>query len=173
MSHSRSRLWSRRHLLFWSVAALGTAADQITKILVGLRFPEVSDEPAPLVPGLFGILRHRNEGALIGLGGDHPTLLIVISFVAMGVILWLFVSAKPHQRLTDLALTMMMAGAAGNLIDRLVLGHVRDFIQFLFWRQYPVFNLADVWLTIGVGLMLLGLAFSRQTQAPAETEPAT
>ena len=158
----------RRHLLFWSVAVLGTLADQATKALVDARFSEGAE--AAVVPGLLGVRRHSNPGALAGLAGGHPTLLIFISFAAMGVILWLFLSAKPQRRLTDLALAMMMAGAVGNVIDRLFLGHVRDFIQFLFWPQYPVFNLADVWLTVGVGLMLIGLVFGRK--APAASEPA-
>jgi len=162
---------ARRHLLFASAALVGALVDQVAKALVAARFPEDAVEAAPVIPGLVGILRHRNYGALWGLGDDYPTLLILISFAAMGLIVWLFVSAKPHRRLTDLALALMMAGAVGNLIDRLLLGYVSDFIKLLFVK-YPVFNLADVWLTVGVGLMLVGLAFGRKPQPLSKSESA-
>jgi len=160
---------ARRHLLFWSVALLGLLLDQAGKFAVFSRFDVDASEVAPAVPGVFGFLCHYNYGALWGLGEGHTIALVAVSFAAMGVILWLFVSARPPRRITDIALAVMMAGAMGNQIDRLAFGCVRDFIKLSFWETYPVFNVADSWLVIGVGLMLVSLATGGREEPKPET----
>jgi signal peptidase II len=162
----------RSHFIFWTIALLGTLFDQATKIYVHDVYPDelFRDDPEKVVsviPGVWGIHSHHNYGALAGLAEGHTTLLIVVSFLAMGVILWLFLSATPHSRLADAALGSMMAGAIGNQIDRLFIGSVRDFIHLLFIR-WPIFNVADACLVLGVVLMLLTLILG--DRKPAEKQ---
>ena len=74
--------------------------------------------------------------------------------------MWVFMqkAKKEHLKLSKTALAMMIAGAAGNLIDRLMLNYVRDFLHFYpFGYDFPVFNVADCALTIGVILLIIGM----------------
>ncbi|HLC22669.1 MAG TPA: signal peptidase II [Candidatus Nanoarchaeia archaeon] len=86
-----------------------------------------------------------NTGALFGLFQGWNTLFLVISFLVLGFV-WMSLRDKP------IVFSLFNAGIVGNMIDRIVFGHVRDFIDVGFW---PVFNLADSYLTIGVLLLLL------------------
>lgn len=164
---------ARSHALFWTVALGAALVDQVTKFAVFASLSLDALAPVPFIPGVIGLLPHHNYGALGGLGANHPVLLLVVSFAAMLLILWLFLSARPTRRLSDAALAVMMAGALGNQIDRVVFGKVRDFVHLTFWPRYPVFNLADAWLVIGVGLMLIALAAGgKQSPAAPSAEPA-
>ena len=82
-------------------------------------------------------------------------LLSLAAFAAIGVMLWYLMYRRP-DRITTISIGFMMAGAAGNLIDRLVFSYVRDFLNFyIFGYDFPVFNVADIALCLGVGLLIL------------------
>ncbi len=89
----------------------------------------------------------------------HQVFLCLIAAAAICV-MWVFMqkAKKEHLKLSKTALAMMIAGAAGNLIDRLMLNYVRDFLHFYpFGYDFPVFNVADCALTIGVILLIIGM----------------
>ena len=106
----------------------------------------------PLVKGILDITYVRNSGALFGLFADLNSLLILFALVLILAILYYYLRARPRDRLLNLALALELGGATGNLIDRIAYGRVIDFIDFKIW---PVFNIADSAIT--VGLVLLGL----------------
>lgn len=106
----------------------------------------------PLVKGILDITYVRNPGALLGLFADLNSLLILFALVLILAILYYYLHARPRDRLLNLALALELGGATGNLIDRIAYGRVIDFIDFKIW---PVFNIADSAIT--VGLVLLGL----------------
>jgi signal peptidase II len=125
------------------------AADQISKLLA-LRF--LDPIPDRLLPGLYLTLVH-NTGVAFGLFQGNPTLLGVFSlFVGFGLLVWL-ARARTAPLLT-LALSLVTAGALGNAIDRLGRGWVVDFLD-IGPGLWPVFNLADSFVVVGVLLLLL------------------
>jgi signal peptidase II len=135
--------------------ALGIAAgvlivDQLTKWLVAARFQP--GESLPVLPPILHLTYVQNTGAAFGLFKGQQAAFIVIALVVIG---WV---AAELLRKRAMALTLLwgcaliLGGAVGNLIDRLRLGYVIDFIDLRVW---PVFNVGDSAITIGVGLLLL------------------
>ena len=129
--------------------------DQATKYMVATTFR--IGESKPVVPGAFHLTYVRNTGGAFGLLKGWVPLLIIISVVAIVVIVRIAImqqTISPRQKLGQYAVATIMGGALGNLADRLHLGYVVDFLDFRIW---PVFNVADVAITVGVGLLILEL----------------
>lgn len=149
--------------------------DQLTKILVD-RNLSYSDR-IEVIPGFFSLTHVRNPGAAFGLFSDADpairlTLFISISLVAIGIIVSFFRQLAPGDRLSALALGFILGGAVGNLIDRIFRQEVVDFLHFVLWGGYvwPDFNLADSFIVVGVGILILELLAS-EGEARAQTEP--
>lgn len=149
-----------RRLELW-VPLLVVALDQLTKWLVRVRVP--LHDSVQVIPNLLDITHVRNTGAAFGFlnGVDFPgkTLLIaVVAIVALiGVALYSGTLSN-QQLLPRLGMALIIGGAAGNLIDRIVIGSVVDFVDaywgtFHFWA----FNVADSAITVGVALMILDM----------------
>ena len=157
MSTSPAR-WARSGLP-WSVVTLAViAVDQWIKGLILRRFAEY--ETVTVLPFL-QITRAHNEGAawsfLAQAGGWQRWMFTALALVVSAVILiWLRRIDGSRQRLLPLGLTLIMGGALGNVIDRLQLGYVVDFIA-VHWQQhyFPAFNVADACISIGAGLLIL------------------
>ena len=156
--------WSR-WVVFWSIALGGAAFDLSTKARV---FREIGEPHARVVSLIDNVLELRtsyNKGALWGLGRDLPYSSYVFAALsvvaALAICYWLFVKGAAADLRLTAALGLIMAGALGNCYDRLVLGHVRDFVYFhvdAINFSCAIFNFADNMLVIGaVGLMLLAL----------------
>ena len=151
-------------------AALGAflialPADQITKYLVNEHLA-YSDKIA-VINGLFYLTHVRNTGAAFGIFAGAPpglrlVLFIGVSVVAMGIILSFYRKLAPGDRLSALALGLILGGASGNLIDRIQYGEVIDFLHVLLWGGYswPDFNLADSFIVVGVSILILELLAS-------------
>ena len=133
------------------VAALTLAADQVTKYLIvsNLELYE-SWAPIPALARWFDIHYVTNTGSAFGLFQSGGMVLIVISIVVSLVIVFYYGHLPDGGWLIRLSLGLQLGGALGNLIDRLRLGHVIDFINFNIW---PVFNLADTSIVCGVLLL--------------------
>lgn len=120
----------------------------------------------------------RNTGAAWGALSDLPKMVRVPLFfaatlIAIGVVAHLFRQSHPGQRLFRTTLCFILAGALGNFIDRVWLGYVIDFIQFqwhiLGWQySFPVFNVADVAINVGVGLFLIDMILAERDQRRAK-----
>jgi len=150
-------------LLVGSCAFLGSLAlDQASKILVAQHLSYA--DRIEMIEGFFYLTHVRNPGAAFGLFNDGPpeirlTFFISISLVAIGIVVSFFRKLAPGDRLSALALGLILGGAVGNLLDRIFRGEVVDFLHFKLWRGYtwPDFNFADSFIVIGVGLLLLEL----------------
>ncbi|MGB9919225.1 MAG: signal peptidase II [Moorellales bacterium] len=139
------------------MALVVLALDQISKYWVRTCIPE--GQSVALVPGLLYLTRVRNYGAAFGILNYQTGLFVLIGLAVLtGLGLALAGFARQRQPLLSLALALAWGGAAGNLVDRLYLGYVVDFLDLRFW---PVFNLADVALV--AGMILLGWQVVRQT----------
>lgn len=107
-----------------------------------------------ILDGLFSIFYIHNDGAAWGIfSGNMVFFFIVTVAVLMGLVVWFHRLKKPHV-LETLAYILIVSGAIGNFIDRLRLGYVVDMFQLDFIK-FPIFNVADVWLTLGVVVFLL------------------
>lgn len=140
-------------LLFISIIVL---LDQVTKYLARTYISPM--ESIELLP-ILNLVSVRNQGAAFGMFRSlGNNFFIAISFAAILFMLWVIVTAKEDYRIFSL----LAGGAIGNLIDRLTLGYVVDFIDFtVSSHHWPAFNVADSALTIGISFMLITLVIKR------------
>lgn len=137
----------------WLLIVLVFAADLASKYWIA-GTPSLHN--VTLIPGFFHITYAENTGMAWSLLSGQTGFLALLSAAVLGGMLW-YLTTKHPDRLTSIALALMIGGAAGNLYDRLVLGYVRDFLDFyIFGYDFPIFNIADSALCIGVGLLLIG-----------------
>jgi signal peptidase II len=156
------RAVNRRFVL---LSAVVLVLDQASKVAVSctLKLYEVK----PLIHGLVNLTLVHNTGAAFGLlaGRTSPlrTLFFLgVSILAMGAVLWLVLHLRQEQQVELAALALIFGGALGNVVDRVRLGEVIDFID-IHYRGYhwPAFNVADAAITTGVLLLLYRLLFSK------------
>ena len=141
------------------VVMLVLVFDMITKyLLIGSLIPNVGDQ-ASFIEGFINFVHVQNDGASGGILGGQTALLIVITLVLLGVLVWYYLLKLKDQQnkyltLLSVAMGMIFGGSLGNLYDRVIFGYVRDFINFQF-INFPVFNIADSAITIGVILLVI------------------
>ena len=137
------------------VAGAVVALDQATKWLARQAFPH-EGAGCGVIPGLLDFCLVRNTGAAWGVLSGRQTFLIVFSLLMLGFLVWRRQALLGNLPLRWLVLGLLAGGICGNLIDRVWLGSVVDFIDFHWGRShFPAFNVADSSLCIGVGLFLL------------------
>ncbi len=144
------------------------ALDQLTKWLVVSNLElDQSVYPIPALSGLFGFTYVSNTGVAFGLFKEAGTVFVFVAVLVITFIVTYLRNLPKDQRLVRVALGLQLGGAFGNLIDRLRLGFVVDFIDFKF---APVFNIAD--LALVSGAVLLAIALWREGRpAPELPEP--
>jgi signal peptidase II len=109
-----------------------------------------------IIPGFLDFTYDENTGAAFSLFQNHPTALTAVSFVIAGMIFWWYWTTPRAHRGTRIALALVLGGAVGNLIDRVVRGAVVDFIHAFYGRyHWPTFNVADSAICIGIALLIL------------------
>lgn len=135
------------------VVPLVVALDQVTKYLVVSRLGLYESwAPIPALAGVLEIHYITNTGVAFGLFQRGGFIFKLLPILISAVILYYYMNLSAGQWLIRLALGLQMAGALGNLIDRLRIGHVIDFIHVPYW---PVFNVADSAVTTGTVLLVL------------------
>jgi len=128
--------------------------DQITKIIVDHTLQ--LNEGYTIIDNFFYFTYSHNSGAAWGILEGRMFLFYIVSFIATIGIGYYFLESKPYQKLTRFGLVLVFSGMIGNLIDRIAFGYVRDFISFIiFGYDFPIFNVADMAITIGVALIIL------------------
>jgi len=148
---------------FLIVAAAGLAADLASKNAVFAALAEAPKRSSdPIIPGILRFTLSENEGIAFGFPVPAPVVLAATA-LAIAVVIVLFAASTRADRTLHVGLGMLMGGSIGNACDRIATGRVRDFINVYIIR-YPVFNIADVLLVVGVGLILLRLIRQREDQ---------
>ena len=144
-----------RFILFLSVPLY--ALDQWSKQLI-LRFID-PDQPRILVSGFFSLVNVTNTGAAFGSFRNNNTFFIAISLIALLIVVVLLVRRRARNIWRDVSLALLLAGILGNLTDRLLFGHVIDFLLFdlhvPYAHPWPAFNVADSCISIAVVLFLI------------------
>ncbi len=138
-------------MVFFAVALVVFVLDRLTKGIVNATIPYGTE--VPLFRHLVGITNIRNSGAAFGFAPVGPWFFLIAA-LAVSVGLVIYVVRQPGDLSADAVLGLILGGAVGNAFDRVINGGgVTDFINFHFW---PVFNIADSAVSIGVVLLILG-----------------
>jgi signal peptidase II len=150
-------------VLLLSVAII--ILDQVTKQWVTMGF--YLGESVPVIPGLFSLTYVRNTGAAWGMLGGLSGLLVALSLVVLVMLIFFRRSFLTDSLIHRLSLALMIGGIVGNLLDRVRLQYVVDFLDF-FWRShhFPAFNVADSAICVGVGLYMISALFPPKAQSP-------
>jgi len=161
-----------KYIYLTVITTVVVALDQITKICIDKNFR--IEELFTVIPNFLDIHYIINTGAAFGImsrlsSGSKMPFLVGVSAVAMLLILYLLVMAKKDKILYIVSLSLVFSGAVGNLIDRILLGGVRDFISMHIYRlHWPVFNIADSAISIGIGLLAYELLIAEPKPTPTQ-----
>ena len=163
----KRKYWILSLVCFWVLLL-----DQWTKHLVQERL--FLHQTVEIIPKFFNLIHVRNTGGAFGIfggerGGIGSILFVIISLIAIGAILFLLVKTREDEKTLFFSLSLVLAGAIGNLIDRLRFGEVIDFLDFyLLSYHWPAFNIADSAICIGIGLMAIELLIRDHRKAKAQ-----
>ena len=162
--------------LNWRITSLALAIlalDQFTKWIVFRSLPAGAGEKE-IIPGFFRLVHWGNTGAAWSMFRDNNKLLAVVALVALVVLFLMRHQFDLHRLGGQISLGLIFGGIIGNLVDRVRIGHVVDFLYFYVVRRdgreagFPAFNVADSAICIGVGLLFI---LSLQTESPKTASP--
>ncbi len=156
MGRVREKVGRKRDLLFFVIAALVLAADQLTKFLIRANL-----SPGESIPeeGIVRLIHVTNTGGVFGLFASQTFLLVFTAVLGVVAILFYYRYLPFDSSLFRSGLGLQLGGAIGNLIDRLLYGHVTDFVYVRVWHDFhwPAFNIADSAIVVGVTMMACSL----------------
>ena len=141
---------NKKYFLIFSTAVIAVILDQFTKFLVRRNF-QLNDSFAVINKFLY-LTYVTNTGTAFGLFKGVNAVFVFISFAVLIFIFYFMMQIQENDRLMQLSLGLLLAGTLGNLIDRLAYGHVIDFIDFRFW---PVFNVADSAVSVSIIILII------------------
>jgi len=156
--------------LYFFLAAAVLVMDQVTKLIVAKTIPLY--DSVQVIPGFFRISHVVNRGAAFSLFADirsplAPLGLLLFSAIVMAVITVMLAKSKRVLSRTNIGLALILGGAFGNFVDRLLMGHVVDFLAFRIGTfHWPDFNLADTAIVSGACLLILDVFFEAKAEAP-------
>jgi signal peptidase II len=132
----------------WSIMAIALLLDQLTKWQVIERLSVGESWPST---GFFRFTHAWNTGTAFSLFQGQGDILTWVSLAAVGVLIWIYKSINDPPWVLRIAFGLQFGGAIGNIVDRVRIGHVTDFIDVGLW---PIFNIADSSIVVGIGLMI-------------------
>ncbi len=152
------------------ISAILIGMDQYTKHIIrtNLEFGQIW-MPWQWLEPYARIIHINNTGAAFGLFKGANTVFMILAVVVAGAILYYFPSISKKDWLIRVALSMQFSGAIGNLIDRIIFGHVTDFISI---GTFPVWNIADASITVGVAILLIGMWVQEKREKKKREEDA-
>lgn len=164
---------SRKFSIFLPILVVGVVLDQLTKFLVVKALPLGAQKT--VIKGFFNLVNIRNRGAAFGLLANLSPefawmFFAVTTFLVLGVVAFLWWRLPQDQTVAQVGYSLIFTGAAGNLIDRVRLGEVIDFLDLYLGRyHWPAFNVADSLVCIGAGLLVW--AIFKEDSSPDVSHP--
>ena len=139
---------------YFVLIALCVLLDQVVKYLVRANIPLGGS--VSFLPGIMDLTYYQNTGMAFSLFSEHTWVLTILSAAVAVALTTLLLSRFITHPFGRISLSLVIAGALGNLIDRVAFHYVRDFLDFIiFGYDFPIFNVADMALCVGVGLLIL------------------
>lgn len=156
-----------RTTFYYLIIVVLLGFDQITKALIAQSLTVQSSKR--IIPGFFNLTHIRNRGVIFGFFSQSGSqvlyvLLTLVSLAALGLVIYYFFKTPISDKFLKISLSLILAGALGNLIDRVFRGYVIDFLDFYIktWH-WPSFNIADASITSGAFLLIFILLFKRRS----------
>lgn len=160
----------KQYGLLFIVVVIVLALDQVTKGIVRANIPFGKQwMPVEWLAPYFRFVNWNNTGAAFGLFQNGGLIFGIMAVIVSGFIIYYFPQVPRKNKWMRIALAMQMAGALGNLIDRLRFGSVTDFISV---GAFPVFNIADSSITVGVGILILAMWMEERKERQQAKEVA-
>ncbi len=142
------------YILALVTGALVLGIDQYTKYFISLNFEY--GQPHDFIDGLLNVVYIHNRGGAWGVFQGKTWGLLIVTSIVMVICVIMLIKFGKSSKLCLWALSLVIFGGIGNMIDRIFRdGNVIDFLQFDFWQDFPVFNIADCAIVVGVGLLIL------------------
>jgi signal peptidase II len=160
---------------YWQIVGIAiviVVLDQWTKGLVRANVPLGSSwlpESWEWLSPYARIVHWYNTGAAFGMFKDASMVFTVLAFIVIGLILYYYPQVERADWSLRVAMSMQLGGATGNLIDRLTIGHVTDFISV---GKFPVFNIADASISVGAAVLFLGILIMERAERQKKQEAA-
>ena len=143
-----------KYTIFDFITAVLTLIDQLTKIWMVDIAQGIEGKGIVVIKNVLNFTYLKNDGASMGLFGGQRVPLIIMTLVIFAAGIYYFVKKRPDNWLLLSAVSLVASGAVGNLIDRITLGYVRDFIDLQFINFY-IFNFADCAICVGAALLII------------------
>ena len=147
------------YIVFLIASVFMVLLDFITKYIV-IAYMDLN-QTIPLINNIFHLTYVRNTGAAFSMLSGQRIFLILLPLLIIAAILVFVIVKKPKNKLLLLSLSMIASGGIGNLIDRIRFGYVIDFFDFRL-INFPVFNVADIFVTVGAAIFIILLLFSKE-----------
>jgi len=141
---------NKKHLVVVSTAFFVVLLDQLTKLAIRKNFQ--LNESIPIIKNIIHFTYVTNTGSAFGLFKGFNWFFVIFSIIVIITISYILTQINEREKRKIFSIGLLLAGTIGNLIDRLLYGHVIDFIDFRIW---PVFNIADSAVTISVIMLIL------------------
>ena len=151
------------------VALLVLLADQLSKYLTTIRIP-LNTGSIDLIPGFLALRNIHNYGAAFGILKNARWFFLAVTVLLFAVAAYAFAKRIIHSKPTRWLAVLVLAGALGNAIDRLIHGYVVDMFQFVFLKNFAVFNVADIFITCGTILFCILIFFEKDPKEQAKKQ---
>lgn len=157
----------KKRVFYFVLIAILLISDLVTKVLIARNI--AINSSIEVIPNFLHLVHIRNRGAIFGFFSQSGNiwvfiLLTLASLAALGLVIYYFFKTSPSEKFLKISLSLILAGALGNLIDRVFRGSVIDFLDFSVkgWH-WPSFNVADSCITIGALLLVFVFLFKRSS----------
>jgi signal peptidase II len=161
----------KRARLLVLVALITMIGDLLTKQWAAAHLQQ--GVQAQFIPSVIGMTLVTNTGTAFGMWRSMPFVgLLLPPVICLAIICWIVkreLRGAPLMPLELVGFGLVLGGAAGNMIDRLMHGQVTDFLYFQFWTTFPVFNVADILIDVGVGLIIIHSLLHKEQAQPETT----
>jgi signal peptidase II len=154
-----------RRIFYFLFILILLVADQLTKAIIAKKIPFLQSKS--IIPGFFNLTHIRNRGVIFGFFSQSGSQLLSViltlaSLAALALVVYYFFKTPTSERLMIISLSLILAGALGNMIDRIFRGYVLDFMDLYVKKwHWPSFNIADASITIGACFLIFVLFFRK------------